>query len=103
MLNIEKSGELGKERSREVGEYGPRIRSLTGSNFFWGDCPSVRYFRALDHCCSPWSEHLPRELEVVSSIPNRNRPKSLKLVVVTFLLGAQDYGNSTTTGPPVSG
>ena len=29
--------------------------------------------------------------------------KSLNLVVVVFLLGAQDYGNSTTTGSPVSG
>ena len=27
------------------------------------------------------------------------RPKSLKLVVVAFPLGAQDYGNSTMTGP----
>ena len=29
--------------------------------------------------------------------------KSLKLVVVAFPLCAQGYGNSTTTGPPVSG
>ena len=27
----------------------------------------------------------------------------LKLVVMAFPLGAQDYGNSTVTGPPVSG
>ena len=27
-----------------------------------------------------------------------DRPKSLKLEVATFRLGAQDYGNSTTTG-----
>ena len=39
----------------------------------------------------------------VGSIPDRDRPKSLKLVVVAFPLGAQDYGNSATTGPPVSG
>ena len=37
------------------------------------------------------------------SIPGCNRPKSLKLVVVDFPLGAQDYGNGTTTGPLVSG
>ena len=43
------------------------------------------------------------EGEVVGSIPGRDRPKSLKLVVVAFSLGPQDYGNSTTTGPPVSG
>ena len=41
--------------------------------------------------------------EVVGSIPGRNRPKSLKLVVVAFPLGAQEYGNSTTTGQSVSG
>ena len=35
-------------------------------------------------------------------IPGRDRPKSLKLVVVACPLGAQDYGNTTTTGPPVS-
>ena len=34
-------------------------------------------------------------------IPGRNRPKSLKLGVVAFPLGAQDYGCSTKTGPPV--
>ena len=45
----------------------------------------------------------PREREVVGSISNHNRPKSLKLVVVAFTLGAQDYGNSTANGPPVSG
>ena len=32
-----------------------------------------------------------------------DRPKSLKLLVVAFPLGAQDYGNGTMTGPPVSG
>ena len=48
-------------------------------------------------------ERPPREREVVGSIPGCDRLKSLKLVVVAFLLGAQDYGNSTTTGPPVSG
>ena len=41
--------------------------------------------------------------QIVGSIPGHNRPKSLKLVVVAFPLGAQDCGNSTTTGPPVSG
>ena len=43
------------------------------------------------------------EWGIVGSIPGRDRPKSLKLIVVAFPLGAQDYGNSTTTGPPVSG
>ena len=38
-----------------------------------------------------------------SWIPGRDRPKSLKMVVVAFPLGTQDYGNSTTTGKPVSG
>ena len=47
-------------------------------------------------------ERPPHELEVVGSIPNRDRQKSLKLVVVTFLLGALDYGNTTVTGPPLS-
>ena len=50
-----------------------------------------------------WLEGLPCEREVVGSIPSRNRPKSLKLVAAAFPLGAQDYGNSATTGPPVSG
>ena len=50
-----------------------------------------------------WLERPPREQEVVGSIPGRDRPKSLKLVVVAFLLGAQDYGSSTRNGPPVSG
>ena len=45
----------------------------------------------------------PRKREVVGSVPSHDRPKSLKLVVVAFPLGAQDYGNSTTTGLPVSG
>ena len=40
--------------------------------------------------------------EVVGLFPGRDRPKSLKLVVVGFPLGTQDYANSTTTGPPVS-
>ena len=31
----------------------------------------------------------------------KKKPK--KLVVVAFLRGAQDYANSSTTGPPVSG
>ena len=50
-----------------------------------------------------WLERLPREREVVAWIPGPDRPKSLKLVVVAFPLGAQDYRNNTTTGPPVSG
>ena len=50
-----------------------------------------------------WLERPPREWEVVGSIPDRGRPKSLKLVVVAFPLGAQDHGNRTTTGLPVSG
>ena len=45
----------------------------------------------------------PNEWEVVGSIPGHNKPKSLKLLVVAFPLRAQDYGNSTTSGPPVSG
>ena len=45
----------------------------------------------------------PRGREVVGSIAGRDRPKSVKLVVlVAFSHGAQDNGNSTTTGPPVS-
>ena len=32
---------------------------------------------------------------------SHDRPKSLKLVVVAFLLGAQDHGDSTLTDPPV--
>ena len=41
--------------------------------------------------------------QVVDSTPCRDRPKSLKLVVVDLPLGAQGYGNDTTTGRPVSG
>ena len=44
-----------------------------------------------------WLERPSCEGEVSGSIPN-----SLKLVVVAFSLGAQDYGSSITTGPPVS-
>ena len=44
-----------------------------------------------------------REREVMGLIPGHNRLNSLKLVVVAFPIGAQDDGNSTTTGPPVSG
>ena len=50
-----------------------------------------------------WLEHLPREREYVGSIPGRDRPKSLKVVVVASPLGAQDYWNSTATCPLVSG
>ena len=39
----------------------------------------------------------------VDSIHGRDRPKSLKLVVVASPICAQDYGNSTTTDLPVSG
>ena len=35
-------------------------------------------------------------------IPGSDRPKSLKLVVVAFPLGAHDYGNSSTTSWPAS-
>ena len=42
------------------------------------------------------------EQEVVGLIPRCNRPKPVKPVVLAFLLGAQDYGNSTRTDPPVS-
>ena len=48
-------------------------------------------------------ERTPREQEVVGLILGRYRPKSLRLVVMAFSLGAQDNGNSTTTVPPVSG
>ena len=34
----------------------------------------------------------------MGSIPVCNRPKFLKLVVVAFTRGAQDYGNGTMTG-----
>ena len=54
--------------------------------------PAVTYLLELPRC-----EH-----EVMGSIRGPDRPKSLKLVVVAVLLGTQDYGNSTTTGPPVS-
>ena len=47
--------------------------------------------------------HPPHEQEVVGFILGRDRPKSLKLVVEAFPLGAQDYRNITTTGPPMSG
>ena len=45
----------------------------------------------------------PCEQEVMGSIPGRDKPKSFKLVVVASPVGAQDYGNSTTTCPPVLG
>ena len=48
-------------------------------------------------------ERPPRELKLMGSIPGRDRPNSLKLVEVAFPLSGQDYGNSTTTGLPVSG
>ena len=44
-----------------------------------------------------------RERKIKGSIPGCGRPKTLKLVVAAFSVGAQDYGNSTRTGPPVSG
>ena len=50
-----------------------------------------------------WLERPPHEREVTGSIPGRDRPKSLKLVVVAFPFGAQNYGNTTTTGLLVSG
>ena len=50
-----------------------------------------------------WSCGPSREREVVGSVLGRDRPKSLKLVIVTFPLGAHDYGNSITTDPPMSG
>ena len=52
-----------------------------------------------DTAVASWLERL----KVVGSIPSRDRPKSLKVVVMAFPLGAQDYENSTTIGPPVSG
>ena len=51
-------------------------------------------------------ERPPREWEVVGSIPGRDKPKSLKLVVVGQTPPPprrSDYGNSTATDPPVSG
>ena len=45
-----------------------------------------------------WLERPPCEWEVPDATD-----QSLKLVVVAFPIGAQDYGNSTTTGPRVSG
>ena len=45
----------------------------------------------------------PRERKVMGLIPRNDRPKSLKLVVVDFPLGAQDYKNNTTTDLPMSG
>ena len=52
-----------------------------------------------------WLEGLTHEWEVVRLTPGRDRPKSLKkkLVVMAFPLATQNYGNSTTTGLPVSG
>ena len=49
-----------------------------------------------------WLEGPSREREIVGLIPG-HRSKSLKLVVVAFPLGAQDYGNSTMIDPAVSG
>ena len=40
-----------------------------------------------------WLERPPPEQEVMGSIPGRNRPKSLKMVVVDFPLGVQEYEN----------
>ena len=42
-----------------------------------------------------WLECLSGEWEVIGSIPSRDQPKSLKLVVVAYPPGAQDYGTST--------
>ena len=50
-----------------------------------------------------WLERPPHKREVVGSIPGHDKTKPLKLVEMAFPLGAQDYGNSTMTGPPVSG
>ena len=43
------------------------------------------------------------EREVVGSIPGRVKPKTLKLVVMASLLGAQGLRASITTGSSVSG
>ena len=48
-----------------------------------------------------WLEHPPREQEIMGSILGSDRPQSLKLVLVAFPLGPQDFGNSTTIGLPV--
>ena len=39
----------------------------------------------------------------MGSIPGHEKSESLKLVTVAFPIGAQDYGNITMTGLPVSG
>ena len=44
--------------------------------------------------CHSGLVHLPCELEVMGLSPGRNRPKSVKLVVVAFSLGAQVSRNS---------
>ena len=56
------------------------------------------FFKEFRYFARRWLERPPREREVMGSIPGRDRPESLKLAVVAFLLGAQDYGNNTTTG-----
>ena len=63
-------------------------------------CAEIRILETA--AVASWLERPPRE-RVVGSIPGRDRPKSLKVVVVAFPFGAQDYGNSITTEPPVSG
>ena len=49
-----------------------------------------------------WLERPRCEREVVGSIPGRDRLKSKVVASPPPPFGAQDYGNYTTTGPPVS-
>ena len=76
-------------------EYGPSVSTLVLRGALSKLTAAVAY----------WLERLPRKREIMGSIPGRDKPKSLKLetLVVAFPLDAQDYGNSTTTGPPVLG
>ena len=55
-----------------------------------GDLEVVGLIPGWTTSVAQWLEHRPREREIVGSIPSHNRPKSLKLVVVTvaFPLGA---------------
>ena len=45
----------------------------------------------------------PQYFQKLSVVDVSKWSKGLKLVIVAFPLGAHDYGNSTKTGPPVSG
>ena len=87
------------ENKDEMGQKEAKMIRYVSSNFAVRTLASNSETAAVAY----WLESPPCERGVVGSIPGRDRPKSSKLVVVTFSLGAQDYGNSTTAGPPVSG